>query len=248
MSIRKTIAMMAIMVTALVIMVGALQASQTITRHLFDYKLEPLEPTKAPGVIDMLFEFTPTKLCSAKGCTEAEIRVIPKDGLEYLGPQTWTQQVKYGETYSRVIQVSVPPNDTCGIWIELHSPVYHRTRAVAYFTSTADSVEFWKGYPQSHRRGPDRIELARAAMTEEERREVVDVRIDLNLMGSRLLKMAVELVPNLKPTDQDSVFTAQVTRDDVITLNGWGAYTRILKQPPPPNKIAALRLARSTIL
>lgn len=234
MSIRKTTSTVAIVVTMLVIMAGALQATPPTGGRLFDWKLDPVELPRAPGVIDMLFEFTPTKLCSIKGCTEAEIRVLPQLGLEYLGPQTWTQQVKYGETYSQVIQVSVPPNDTVGIWIELHSPVYSRTRAVAYFTTTADSVEFWKGYPQGPRTWVNHTELARAAMTEEKRNEVVDVRVDFGGVNSRFRKMARELMSDIKPTDQEDIFTARITRENILILGGWAVYCRVLKHPPLP--------------
>lgn len=237
MSIRKTITTMAIMATALVIMAGALQATPPRSSRLFDWKLEPLEPPKAPGVIDMVFEFTPTKLCSMMACTEAEILVITKGGLEFLGPQSWKQPVKYGETYSQVIQVSIPPNDTCGVWIEMHSPVYSRTRAVAYFVTFTDSVEFWKGYPRRSLGGPGHGEQMRARMSSETLREVVTVRLSLTNKHRLIVARLNELVPEMDPTDEPGVFTADVTRDVWLSLISLaGVNCEIIDQPPPPTR------------
>ena len=233
MSIRKTMVTMAIMATVLVIMAGLLHATPPRSSRLFDWKLEPLEPPKGPGVIDMLFEFTPTKICSMMACTEAEILVITKGGLEFLGPHSWKQPVKYGETYSQVIQVNVPPNDTCGVWIEMHSPVYSRTRAVAYFVSSTDSVEFWKGYPRRSLGGPGIWEQIQANTPVEKLQEIVEVRIDMRSVFPGALKRVLDLVGEMKPTDKDSVCTARISRDDAYQLGRWGVVCDIIRQPAP---------------
>ena len=236
MSIRKTMITMAIMVTVLVIMAGVLQATPPRSSRLFDWRLEPIEPPKGPGVIDMVFEFTPTKLCSIKGCTETEIRVITKGGLEFLGPQSWKQQVKYGETYSQVIQVNIPPDDTCGVWIEMHSPVYSRSRAVAYFVCFTDSVEFWKGSPHgAPRRGPSHSDQMRARMSSETLHEVVTVRLSLTNKHRLIVARLNELVPEMDPTDEPGVFTADVSRDVWLSLISLaGVNCEIIDQLTPP--------------
>ena len=242
MSIRKTMITMAIMVTTLIILAGTSQARQSGIARLFDWKLEPVQQPKSPGVVEMTFSFTPTTWC--RDCKEAVMTVTTYGGLEFLGPQTWTMAVEQGVEYTDVISVNIPPNDTCGLVIRIGAPNGGRTRAVAYFVTFTDSVEYWKGDPHgAPRRGPSYSEQLRARLTAEQRQQMVDVRIDLREMCPKRLKMVLELVGDLKPTEEDSFLTAQLSRDDVLTLFGWGVDYDVLSQPaPPPNQIATVYL------
>ena len=235
MSIRKTMITMAIMFVGLGIVAGEIQARQPNAAWLFDWKLEPVVLPTSPGPIEMIFEFSPGELCRVAGCTEAEITVTTVGGLEYLGRQSWTQQVKLGETYSEVIQVNIPPNDTCGVIISIGRPEGGRSRAVAYFVTFTNSVEYWKGDPHgATKRGPSHSEQLRARLTPEQLKEVVTIRFSLRREHKLGLARVNELVDELLPTDEDSVFTARVTRDVWVSLQGMGISCYIIDQPPPP--------------
>ena len=235
MSIRKTMVTMTLIFVGLGIVAGEIQARQPNAAWLFDWKLEPVELPKAPGTVEMIFEFSPGELCRVAGCTEAEITVTTVGGLEYLGRQSWTQPVKHGETYSEVIQVNIPPNDTCGVIISIGRPEGGRSRAVAYFVTFTDSVEYWKGDPHgAPRRGPSHAEQLRARLTPDQLKEVVTIRFSLRREHKLVLARVNELVEELLPTDEDSVFTARVTRNVWVSLQGMGISCYIIHQPAHP--------------
>jgi hypothetical protein len=155
-------------------------------------------------------------------------------GLEYFGRQSWNQQVKFGETYSEVIQVNIPPNDTCALIIRIGRPEGGRSRAVAYFVSFDDTVEFWKGSPigATPRNKMTFGETRIAELTPEQRAQVLDWEVSLKGVWSKKLKFVLPLLGKLTPTKQDSVFHIRISRETYWKLYDRGIRPEWLKPPP----------------
>jgi len=241
MSIKKTVLIPTVTIVALVIVAGAVQAREPKAAWLFDWRLEPVELPKSPGAVPMRLEFSPGELCRLLDCTEAEISVTTIGGLEYLGPQNWKQRVKFGETYSEVIHVNIPPNDTCGLIVSIGEQRGGVSRAVAYFVTFRDSVEFWKGNPRGapRRNVMSRPDSLRALFTPEQLAQVVTIRFSLRGELKSVLARVNELVDELLPTDEDSVFTARVTKDVLFSLRDIGISCYVTEQPAPPQPDSA---------
>ena len=241
MSTRKTRRLSALVITVLVLLAGSVFARQPRVPMPFDWSLMPASLPAAPGPFGLQFSLSATDYC--RDCKEAIITVTTKGSLVYSGSLTWTVPLSEDVPYTTVLPVVLPPDDTGSIHLRVQSGRFVRN-VRRWFVSTREIVTVMVGDPRTApRRGPSYWEQLRASSTAEQLQQIVDVRIDLREEFPRRLKMVLELVGDLKPTEEDSVFTARLSRDDVLTLNGWGVICDVLRQPPPPPPVGR-RIAR----
>ena len=184
-----------------------------------------LEPTVHPdsaGPVDMTFGFAPTEHC--RDCDEVTMTVITKNGLKYLGPESWTVQLDSVSPYSTTLQIILPPNDTSSIRIRIQSGNRFAT-AYAYFVTASDSVEFWKGPPFKSYWD---IPLPEPDTTR------YKVKIDLRnpRRFKHIMQFEDEFGP-IKETTDSGFYFIRTTRDAVDMLRREGFKCEYLKEPPP---------------
>ncbi len=142
---------------ALVAVPGSIEAS-----HRVHYKYIPRSYDEVDGsvTVDFVMEVAFIR------CSHVAATVMPGEGVEYDGVESWSEEVSFPETiqpffiekekrptFTKTLDLRIPPNDTssivvrvsCGDWW-LDCPYY--------FVNTEDSIEYWRGRPQKMYRPP----------------------------------------------------------------------------------------------
>jgi len=188
----------------------------------FTCVLEPVVHPDSAGPVDMTFSFAPTEHC--RDCDEVTMTVITKNGLKHLGPESWTVHVDSASPYSTVLHIILPPDDTSSLRIRIQSGGLFAT-AYAYFVTTGDSVEFWKGYPEGRywdipSPEPDTTKY--------------EVRIDLrNPVRYEFIKKHEDEVAPIEPTADSGFYIIHITREQFDDLKRDNYRCDYLKEPPP---------------
>lgn len=196
--------------------------------RVVDYTLEPIKLPDTAGLVNMIFSFrVKDDFCrSCQCCREIPINVITKNGIEYFGPKEWVASPSNDKKhfYSTNFQITVPPNDTSCLRIELMFG-QSKVPAVAYFVTTGDLVEFWKGYPSGRywkypKYKPDTNKYA--------------IRIDLSdKRRYDFIKKCEHDVGPIKTTSDSGIYIIHVTREQFNDLKRDGFTCEYLKEPPP---------------
>ncbi|MDH3891287.1 MAG: hypothetical protein OEV49_09410, partial [candidate division Zixibacteria bacterium] len=236
MSYRKTIITGAIAGLGLLIQLAGPAIASTSKGFIFDCEFEPTQMPLAPGPVELRFSVTPNE--HFKGRSTVALTVTTQSGLEYSGPKTWAVDMEQSVKYTELIHVSIPPNDTCGIRIELSIDGRKRHAAHAWFVTFDESVEFWKGSPRgaTPRNKMSFGESRRAELTPEQLAQVMDWEVSLKDVLPKNLQFVLPMLGELTPTERDSVFHIRISRETYWKLWDRGIHPEWLENPPPPRE------------
>lgn len=123
------------------------QASQDILRRAFECQYNLIEYSSETGsaTIELIVEqFHEIK--NLTECDRLQITIIPIDGLEYFGIETWEVEISINNPYKTQIDVKVPVNDTSGFLVHLKCDKIDR-KASNYIMAVNDTVLFTKSNP-----------------------------------------------------------------------------------------------------
>jgi hypothetical protein len=118
----------------------------------FDITFKPVSHPLGAGRAQLKLEIEPRVACE-----EITITVDSLEGVVYDGPSEWVAQVEKNRTYSVVLDVTIPHNDTSHISIEIigvNERGWVTGWASNYFVTTGDSVEVYYGDPRYVREHP----------------------------------------------------------------------------------------------
>ena len=185
-------------------------AAQVATVHSVNPYLATFEPVTKPekaGPVTMKFE------CEIVGpdvlCDELQFTVETFRGITYHGPRTWQVLTADAKPYSTTLEIEIPDGDTSSISITIKCG---RVALAdwAYFVTTGESVEVWKGPPSKRGYEPDPVKL-----------DSTKYLIRLDLRDSTRLDFFLkyeEQVGPLIPTDEPGFYLFKSTREMIREL------------------------------
>lgn len=193
----------------------------------FTFVFKPIDHPVSAGPVLMEFSFTVKKsFCEQwKCCDDIQVELQTSEGVRINGNRQWSITLDKSLHYETIISAEIPPNDTSSIIVKLGLANGGQVKSYAYFVTTGDSVEFWKGYPM----GPI---YAQPDWKPDTTR--YEVKIDLRSRRQREYIFSLEnWIGSIEPTKDSGFYIIRCRRDQFNGLTGEGLKCEYLVEPPP---------------
>jgi hypothetical protein len=119
--------------------------------HPLSFRLEPVSPLHLPGNAELRFVITPKWYYDS-----LYIDVNPIGNLKYFGDPRYTVPTAIGETSEFILPISIPPDDTSALRVEIYDNRHNINGTRLYFVTTDDTIEVYKSKPIGPRVTPPR--------------------------------------------------------------------------------------------
>ena len=217
MRFKKTMLCVAIIVLTAAVVVNA--GSGIEGPVSVDLKILQLPDNAGHGELSLILK--PTRSFSRFNCDSLVVEVETKFGLVFLGAPKWTVPMDNSTEYTTVLNIDIPDNDTCGMFVHTFCGQVRQSQAI-YFVTTGDTVETYGGHPRGRTPKPDSTwsQMERAKFTPEQLQKEFDFFLDLRHSHKNERSFAEKLLETLQPTDTANVYRVRTTIDNWITL--WG--------------------------
>ncbi len=174
-------------------------------------------PAKA-GPAAFLLTVEPSKYFD-ESCESIVISVTNKLGTAYSGPERWSIPASEATPFTRVVNLTIPDNDTCGVVFAAGCGRTLRVRR--WFVTTGDILEMYAERPVDSRKyKPTWSDVVRAKFTPEQLQKEFDFRLDLRNTRDFQRDSIGTLISTYKPTDTPEVYLIRTSIDNWITLTG----------------------------
>ena len=203
----------------------------------FGGDFSPVSPPAKSGPLQLKLQILPS------GCDQIDLTVSTTGRLVYIGEKTITLRSHGADTLETVLQVSVEPDDTSSIQVDIHG-CNLRNEAILYFVSTNDTLRYWKGIPNNYQEraaGQHSVRVDGVPRPLQLDSTLYEYILDLRVKAS--LKFVKSLPIELTPTEQENIFTDWLTRDQFRKLNNEVVNGRMVEGqlddslPPPVDSI-----------
>lgn len=199
------------------------------------------KPEGNSGPLKLWYRFGPNENCPQ--CEKLAFEVRDLSDLGYNGPMKWTLPATMNQWAEGVMDLEIPPNDTCKLEVKVAAPC-PSGMILVYFVSTGDTIEFHQGKiraadPRSS--GQKQADYWQALLSEKQLDYQYDIEIAIPTRyatGRRLLKSIDSLVGPVTPTGRESFYNARVTRRQMLQLLRWNiGFNRISAEYPDVQNI-----------
>ncbi len=231
-----------------IIMMGAVSQSEATSMGIprsINTKFAPVVMPKGPGPVTFELEFMKKTWRDLLGkgvsdskevenriatfaketidCKEVQVRLATLYNMGYNGDTVWTVEVDSGVWYRRTFDFVIPPNDTCGIVVEVEC-CRNPNPTTWYFVTTGDTLECYRGNPRYNHPPEQPVydyhNPKRDTLTQEQLNK--KYTIAFNVQKSSHLQIAKrilgELPDSCKSKEHEGMYIMKITLDQVLKL------------------------------
>ncbi len=197
-----------------------------------DCAMSPVAMPDRAGPMTLKLSFTPTEECD-----HVTVTITKLWNIEYAGDTVWTVEVEKGKQYESALSVVIPPDDTCGMELNVKCGRIPN-RLYAYFVTTGDTVLFQRGNPRYNRRptpsahentDPD-FDTMSVEQLQTEHRVLLDLREPAHMRFAE--KLLGPLPDSCRYQHYSGVYVLNVSLENLIKLGKEGIEGDFVTPPP----------------
>jgi len=197
------------------------------------------KPDGNSGPLKLWYRFGPNDHCPE--CEAVVFQVRDLGGVGYSGPMEWKLPATLEKPAEGVMELEIPPNDTCKLEVNVTAPC-PSGMILVYFVSTGDTIEFHQGKIRAadqRSSNEKRADLWESILSRQQLDYEYEIEVSLGYggrPGSRERKAVEELLGPVTPSEHAGMYLAKATRREMLQLLRRNIGFRIMSDEYPDVK------------